>query len=348
MRLVKIAVLHAAKSLGLFTLTRKLTAGGLQILCYHGFSHDDEHRFNSQLFVSAQFFKRRLEKIVAMDKHVISLAEGIRQIGNGAVQPDCVVITVDDGWHETVDIALPLLSAHGFPWTLYLSTYYAEKQTQILNVYMQYICWKTIEAQIECVDIDPALRGSWPLGTRAEQRAAGLQLTALGQKLDTADERQDFVRHVAVILKIDQLKAEKDRLFYGVSAAATTKMAAAGADIELHTHCHTLVALDYPAFIEDLRKNRAFIEAATGSKATHFCYPSGFYEEKHLQWLQANGVVSATTARSGLNYSTTPLLALNRFLDGENIADIEFEAELSGFLELARKVRGKLRPSLSM
>lgn len=36
-------------------------------------------------------------------------------------------------------------------------------------------------------------------------------------------------------------------------------------------------------------------------------------------------------------------MELRRFLDGENISQVEFEAELSGFMELARKARGVLR-----
>ena len=48
---------------------------------------------------------------------------------------------------------------------------------------------------------------------------------------------------------------------------------------------------------------------------------------------------SATTCNADLNYPDKPSLELKRFLDGENISDIEFEAELSGFNELLRKMK---------
>jgi hypothetical protein len=36
-------------------------------------------------------------------------------------------------------------------------------------------------------------------------------------------------------------------------------------------------------------------------------------------------------------------MELRRFLDGEHISQVEFEAELSGLMELARKARGAFR-----
>jgi hypothetical protein len=45
---------------------------------------------------------------------------------------------------------------------------------------------------------------------------------------------------------------------------------------------------------------------------------------------------------SGFNYPETERMELRRFLDGENISQVEFEAELSGILEWGRKARGAL------
>jgi hypothetical protein len=48
-------------------------------------------------------------------------------------------------------------------------------------------------------------------------------------------------------------------------------------------------------------------------------------------------IVSATTTRRGLNFASTPSLGLLRLLDGEELTQLEFEAELSGFADLARR-----------
>ena len=51
------------------------------------------------------------------------------------------------------------------------------------------------------------------------------------------------------------------------------------------------------------------------------------------------GIRSATTCNPGLNPKGSDPYLLRRFLDGECVHDIEFEAEMSGFVDLARRVR---------
>jgi hypothetical protein len=58
-------------------------------------------------------------------------------------------------------------------------------------------------------------------------------------------------------------------------------------------------------------------------------------------------IVSATTCEPGLNFRHTPRLALHRFLDGEDIDQIQFEAEMSGLNELLRRARAALKTVFS-
>jgi hypothetical protein len=57
------------------------------------------------------------------------------------------------------------------------------------------------------------------------------------------------------------------------------------------------------------------------------------------EWLAALGVKSATTIEPGLNYPDTPRFALRRLMDGHPVSDIEFEAEMTGFMEIVRALR---------
>ncbi len=49
--------------------------------------------------------------------------------------------------------------------------------------------------------------------------------------------------------------------------------------------------------------------------------------------------MSAVTCEVGTNDRSTPRYGLRRFLDSESVLPIEFEAELSGFAELMRRIR---------
>ena len=56
------AFLHASRAMGLFRLARRLTADRLRILCYHGFSLDDEDGFRGSLFMTPAVFEQRNEE----------------------------------------------------------------------------------------------------------------------------------------------------------------------------------------------------------------------------------------------------------------------------------------------
>ena len=61
-----------------------------------------------------------------------------------------------------------------------------------------------------------------------------------------------------------------------------------------------------------------------------------------MQWsvLKEFDLASATTCDTGLVAPGDSPYALRRFLDGESVSDIEFEAEISGFAGLLRAFLG--------
>jgi peptidoglycan/xylan/chitin deacetylase (PgdA/CDA1 family) len=113
-------------------------------------------------------------------------------------------------------------------------------------------------------------------------------------------------------------------------------------EIELHTHRHWSPG-DEALGVRELRDNAAEIARITGRTARHLCYPSGRYDRWREEWLAGEGVRSGTTCVPGFVDARTPRYRLGRFLDGENIDQLDFEAELAGVLELARRLRARLK-----
>jgi peptidoglycan/xylan/chitin deacetylase (PgdA/CDA1 family) len=120
-------------------------------------------------------------------------------------------------------------------------------------------------------------------------------------------------------------------------------LAAAGVDIQLHSHRHQWPLYDREAVESEIAENRRFLERVVSYPREHFCYPSGVYCLHQAEWLAAIGVKSATTIEPGLNYGDTPRFALRRLVDGGSVSDIEFAAEMTGFMEVVRSVRRRLR-----
>ena len=75
----------------------------------------------------------------------------------------------------------------------------------------------------------------------------------------------------------------------------------------------------------------------------HYCYPSGDYDHNAHAALQEIGDRSATTCLPGLIDTATgrDVSYLPRFLDGERIHALEFEAEMSGFSDFLKRLAGR-------
>ena len=113
-----------------------------------------------------------------------------------------------------------------------------------------------------------------------------------------------------------------------------------GMDIQLHTNRHTFPE-NAEAAAEEIEKNRLLIHPYLPKTQTPFCYPSGVWSKNHWPVFEKLGVHTATTCEPKLIYYDTPNYSLDRILDGSNLSQIEYEAEVSGFNEIISVVRGK-------
>jgi len=89
------------------------------ILCYHRFAHKSE----SSLCMEAQTFDQQMKYLKENRYRVISLAELLNFLKyRKAIPKRSVVITIDDGYVSTYEIAYPVLKKYGFAATLFVYT----------------------------------------------------------------------------------------------------------------------------------------------------------------------------------------------------------------------------------
>ena len=146
--------LAIAQKTGLFALARRRTANMLRILCYHGFSTDDEHILHPGMFVSELTLRSRMSILRDKGYRVISLDEGIDRLSQGTLEPDSVVLTTDDGFYNALTVGAPIFREFGFPNTLYVTSYYVQKQTPIYNFMLPHLFARSDR---ESVDISKLL-----------------------------------------------------------------------------------------------------------------------------------------------------------------------------------------------
>jgi peptidoglycan/xylan/chitin deacetylase (PgdA/CDA1 family) len=342
----RIVLLRVLRALGGFRLARRLTRDGLRILAYHGFSLRDEHKFRGLLFMREYTLHQRLSLIAKQAYPVVSLDRAIQGLQQGDLPPNPVVITVDDGWHSFGAIAVPALLAHRFPATVYVTTYYAEKRASVFNVLVQYLFWRTALEVVDLADLGLGLRGRIRLSDGAERQRAIARVIESGDALPDAAAREELARRLAGVLGIDHAAIERQRMFRLLEMPELQALAAQGIDIQLHTHRHRLPLDDRAAVEREIADNRRALAPVANRGLVDLCYPSGEFDRRLFPWLREAGIRSATTCESGFNYKATEPLAFSRFLDGENIALIEFEAELAGVLEFARRWRAIMAGAL--
>jgi peptidoglycan/xylan/chitin deacetylase (PgdA/CDA1 family) len=328
----KRAALSSLKTSGLFSVVRnsRWRSQRLLILAYHGISLADEHEWDASLYMKAEVFRRRMQLIKNSSCTVLPLSEALRRLYTNELPERCVALTFDDGNYDFYKEAHPVLREFNFPVTVYLTTFYSGYNKPVFDVASSYLLWKGRSARLDFKEITgEALQVDLAEQLARDMAVDELRRFARAQKL-SAEEKDSLLAAVAKRLKVDYDALRASRLLHILSPEEVKSLASDGVDIQLHTHRHR-TPHDRALFLREIEDNRKSIQKMTGaSSVSHFCYPSGVYDETFLPWLEEAGVVSATTCETGFASRQSNPLLLPRLLDVSGLSDIEFEGWLTG------------------
>jgi peptidoglycan/xylan/chitin deacetylase (PgdA/CDA1 family) len=338
------AALTILKGCGAFSLVKDSAwrQQRLLILCYHGVALEDENQWRPFLYMSAEQLERRLEILRDGNYAVLPLAEGLERLYRKDLPPRSVALTFDDGNYDFYKQAWPRLKRHGFPATVYLSTYYSQLQRPVLHLIFSYMLWKARDmGRVDLREFGIDFRGTLSLEENREEVASRIAQWATGQDI-SGEEKDRIAANLAERLGIDYQELRQKRILQLMNREEIKQLAAEGVDFQLHTHRHR-TPLSEELFRREIQDNRAGMASAVGGKREHFCYPSGAYRPEFLSWLGKEEVISATTCDTGLATAETNPLLLPRLVDTSGRTDLEFESWLGGVGHfLSRRKRGRL------
>lgn len=343
-RHIKLLGLRIARVLGLFALSRRITRDLPRILCYHGGCIGDESDFNPKLFIRTPTFFSRMEwirnrgfTVVSLDNMSAALQRGEKSV------PLSVALTFDDGWHSTASELLPVLARMNLPSTLYLCTEHFLEQWPVAAVALRYIFWKAPKKQIRLNGFHDDIDGDYDLGSTVVRDR--LALAVRDALFADSPTEQSVCRDLEKFASCLGVSAEElalaQRRFAYVTPAELAQVPLNGCQVELHGHVHYYPVGEPQRFHDDLQMCARVIADAGLPTPHHYCYPSGGNDPAASGVLKQLGVVSATTCVPALVEvgATRNLHYLPRFLDGEDVDVLEFEAEMSGFIHLLRRLR---------
>ena len=307
----------------------------LLILCYHGVSIDDEHQWNSELYMPQDGLRQRLEILRRADCSLLPLGDAIDRLYAGSLPRRSVAITFDDGYFDFASRAYPVLREFDAPVTVYLTTLRCEQNRPIFRLACAYMLWKARSRSIRGFGLPVTLDVRTPSG-RADALAK-IVTYAARERLDVA-AKDEFAARLGEAVDVEYSDIRSRRLLTIMTPDEVSGLAREGVDFQLHTHTHT-TPLAADGFRHEIVQNRDRIERMTQKPAAHFCYPSGMYRPEFLPWLTAERVVSATTCDPGLATPKTSPLLLPRFVDVTGVSPVEFEGWLSGAASLMARNR---------
>ena len=298
----------------------------LLILCYHGIALNDEDRWNPGLYVSAAHFRRRMEILRRMGCAVLPLDDALRRLHADALPARSVVLTFDDGFYDVYSVAWPILREFSLPATVYLTTYYVDRNWPVFGLLCSYLLWKSSRTELRW----PEVLGAPVTLDDAGRRQVSAALSAYCDKNDLSGRQKDALAgELAGRLDVDAGLLRAQRVLHLMNPGEVGEVARQGADIQLHTHRHCVCR--FPRVLErEIAENGRRIQELTGRTPAHFCYPSGVVPPGSPVWLRDCGALSATTCEAGIASGRTAPFVLPRLLDSSGITDVEFAAWVSG------------------
>ena len=340
-RKFKLLILGGLRRLGVFALFRRFCVRPTTILAYHAGAYGDEWTYNPKLFMRKATFRARLDWLQSHGYQFVSLDELCSSNALGNTRR-AVALTFDDGWVSTHTELLSTVREKRLPSVLYLSTKLFVAGLPIVEVALRYIASKRTFHVVDLQDLPQPVSGSYDFGRQdqftslihnvhAWMENVSPNAEQVCQLLDTVAERSGL--GVAAL-------AVRTRRFSYVQPAELHAAALGGCRIESHGHVHHYPFASQSGFAADLAECTRVIRGLGLPAPRHYCYPSGSHDTAAARVLKDAGMLSATTCLPGSvrKVGDENRYYLPRFLDGEDVDLLEFEAELSGFMPLIRSL----------
>lgn len=275
---------------------------GLSILLFHRVLEvADPYRPGDP--TSGQF--EAIISMLARNFAVLPLEEGIERLEGGALPKAAVSITFDDGYRDNLDIAAPILVAHGLSATFYIATGFLDGD------------WMWNDRIIEaCKRTTRRSAGISDLGL------AALDLSDEARRVSAAHALIDKVKHLPPLRRSAIVSRLVDDLGVEIGSGpmldptSVRRLRSAGMTIGAHTVSHPILAqLDEKQARTEINDSRAHLVELLGEPVRLFAYPNGRpgrdYRTEHARMAAEAGFESAVcttpaTARSGVDRYELP------------------------------------------
>jgi peptidoglycan/xylan/chitin deacetylase (PgdA/CDA1 family) len=291
--------IDAAHAFGIHRLLGRHSAGRGAILRMHRVRPDTGHDFapNAPLEITPAFLATVVSRLREQGIDIVNLDEAMRRLGDaGAAR--FAVLTFDDGYRDTVQHAYRVLKELGYPFTVYVTTGFADRTSPVW--------WLTLEEiVVRQSSVAIAREGAPPeilLSRTTRQKSAAFAalrnwLMAMGE-----EQQRDALRELAWRYDVDAAAVTNAEMmdWDDIRRLAADPLVTIGAHSVRHPH---LARLSAQAARAEIRDGARVVEAAIGGRPRHFAYPYGRVEDAGTREFAAVaelGFATGVTGRSNV------------------------------------------------
>ena len=292
------AAFRAIAASGADRWLRPVARGRGVILMFHHVRPEQPRDFapNRLLEITPAFLDASLQLLASSGFDLVSLDDLPGRLQEGRDGRPFAVLTFDDGYRDNVEHALPVLRRHGAPWTLFVTTDFADGKGRLW--------WLELEQAIDRLDrLQVGLDGETvdlPCRTAAEKRAA---FETVYWRLRAGPEER--LRSVIAGLG-DKAGLDFSRLPRDLCLGWDELRALAGdpkVTFGAHTLTHPMLAKhDEAAARQEIAASKSVIEERLGRPVRHFAYPVGDPASagaREFRLAREAGFATAVTTRPG-------------------------------------------------
>lgn len=285
---------------------------------------------NRILNVTPEFLDQTLNLMKSLDYDIVSLAEVKRRLEERDFSRRFVSFTLDDGYKDNYDIAYPVFTRHGVPFTVYVATSFPDGAA--------ILWWELLEKVIEGTDeLAIALDGKSTVyrTARIEEKYRAWDILYRQLRAMPEVEQRAWVAELALLHGIDPVD------YCRTAAMSWDELRTLSLDplvtIGAHTINHfALRKLDDETLASEVNGSRDRLAEMLGEVPRHFSYPYGnapSASEREFEHVRELGFDTATTMRKAVLFPehAAHLSALPRIsLNGDYQSDHYTKLFLSG------------------
>jgi len=308
---------------GAHHLMRPLFAGVGVIFMLHHVRPRDAREFqpNRHLEIEPSFLRAMLSHLRARGVDIVSMDEMYRRLVERDFTRSFACFTLDDGYRDNRDFALPVMREYDAPLTVYVTSDFAEGAGRLWWVALERAIAKASAIEVPIGGVTTRLDASTP----AAKQAAFDRMHDWLRALPTEHDMQREISALCTRHDIDETPIARELCmsWEELKAFADDPLVTIGA--HTITHCNLARQSEETASFE-LATSRARIEAALQRPVLHLAYPYGdriAAGRREFRLAKAAGFKTAVTTRPGMIFpeSAEHLTALPRVSLNGNYQD---------------------------